>query len=403
MIRANVHRGASAVLRDISITASSRGALTLVGSGGVGKSTLLAALAGVSGVTLCSSADEPAFAGRALDDAAVARVWVKQHLRLDGNGTVREALQGILNLTPEAVATWWAAQAIDLGDDLLERAVEALSPGGRRLLAVLAALDREADMYLVDEPTTGMSPPCVAAVRRRLQALSEQALVVVATHDRGDCLALGGRTALIAGGTIQECSPTEQFFRQPQTNAGADYVRTGGCCVPSIAQRGRGADGIWWLEAGLLGGMSRPGLVASLEDQVQCMAAVDTGLLCCLEERCTYPVSALKDRAIAFHHLPVADMTPPTFDQALTLCRTAEPVLRKNRPVVVHCRGGLGRTGTALGVLLIWHGDTPQAAAAKVRAAQPHAIQTEAQMRFLYDFADRIQGWHTQAACYSTS
>lgn len=403
LMRACVHRGESVVLRDVSVAVPIRGALALVGSGGIGKSTLLAALAGAPGTAIRSHAGEPLFAGRALDDAVVTRVWVKQHQCLNGDGTVREALQRILRLTSEAFAAWWAAQAFDLADDVLKQPVAALSSASRRLLAVIAELAPDADLYLVDEPTADMAPLHVAMVRQRLKALAERALVVVATHDRGDCLALGGQTALIAGGTIQECAPSAQFFRQPGTAAGADYVRTGGCSVPSIAQRGRGADGIWWLEAGLLGGMSRPGMVAPLEDQWRSLAAANTGLLCCLEERCSYPVAGMKEHAIAFHHIPVADMTPPTFDQALALCRATEPVLRSNRAVVVHCRGGLGRTGTALATLLIWHGDVPQTAIAKVRAAQTHAIQTDAQMRFLYGFADRIQGWHTPAVPCSTS
>jgi atypical dual specificity phosphatase len=60
----------------------------------------------------------------------------------------------------------------------------------------------------------------------------------------------------------------------------------------------------------------------------------------------------------------------------------------------MHCRGGLGRTGTGLGALLIWFGDSADDAIAKIRRAQPLAIQSIPQVRFLYDFASRIRGWH---------
>jgi atypical dual specificity phosphatase len=46
-----------------------------------------------------------------------------------------------------------------------------------------------------------------------------------------------------------------------------------------------------------------------------------------------------------------------------------------------------------LASILIWFGDAAATAIERVRKAQPHAIQSAAQQRFLHDFADRIRGW----------
>jgi ADP-ribosyl-[dinitrogen reductase] hydrolase len=47
--------------------------------------------------------------------------------------------------------------------------------------------------------------------------------------------------------------------------------------------------------------------------------------------------------------------------------------------LVIHCKGGLGRTGVVAARLLIELGETPNAALARVRAARPGAVETPEQ------------------------
>lgn len=57
--------------------------------------------------------------------------------------------------------------------------------------------------------------------------------------------------------------------------------------------------------------------------------------------------------------------------------------LEQGQSVLIHCRAGLGRTGTVAARLLIEFGLEPRAAIGAVRAARPGAIETGAQERYV--------------------
>ncbi len=386
----NARNRARTLLRIPSLRVETPGLLWLVGPGGAGKSTLLLALAGQPAGDDCAFSGSIELDGHARLDAGDISL-VRQHARLEGGDMLIRTLQR---------AGLTATQAADLLREtgltqLAHRDAGDLPPRDSHFLTVMAGLARPARLYLLDEPSVDQDDARGAMIRARIADRARKATVVAVTHNRQDCLATGGTTALLAGGMLQEVASTDRFFSNPGTTAGRTYVETGNCnCVLSMpADQGR-LDGAWWLVPGLLGGMSRPGLVRDAEEQYDQLAEQGVRLLICLEEQCDYPVEPLRARGITRAHYPVADMTPPSFSQAVDICRQAEAPIRGNQAVVAHCRGGLGRTGTALAAILVWFGDAPADAIDKVRLAQPRAIQTAAQLRFLHDFADRIRGWH---------
>ena len=89
---------------------------------------------------------------------------------------------------------------------------------------------------------------------------------------------------------------------------------------------------------------------------------------------------------------PVTDGQPPTVEQLDRMARFIEEQIETwERPVVVTCRAGLGRTGTALAAFMNYVGYSSQAAIDFIRELRPGAIGTAGQEAAVNDYANFLK------------
>ncbi|MCF7994982.1 MAG: ADP-ribosylglycohydrolase family protein [Chromatiaceae bacterium] len=91
---------------------------------------------------------------------------------------------------------------------------------------------------------------------------------------------------------------------------------------------------------------------------------------------------AVEALGMDWYHLPIRDVQPPgqRFENRWVLAGLRlRRLLRRGHKVLIHCRGGLGRSGTVAARLLVELGVASQEAIAAVRSVRPGTIETRAQ------------------------
>ncbi|MBI5478280.1 MAG: cyclin-dependent kinase inhibitor 3 family protein [Deltaproteobacteria bacterium] len=85
---------------------------------------------------------------------------------------------------------------------------------------------------------------------------------------------------------------------------------------------------------------------------------------------------------------PIRDMSvPSSMDDLVALVERLGGLLAAGRTVVVHCWGGIGRTGLVAACCLVARGLAPAGAVTLVREARPGSLETPSQEEHVDDFA----------------
>lgn len=195
--------GGREVLRGAALSAAPGEIVALLGPNGVGKSTLLAVVAGV----IEPDAGAATLGGESLlGRRAPARArlgYVPEGAAAPPHLGVREllALVAALKRAPlpdEALLDRLGAAP------LLDQLVGSLSLGQRRRACLAAALVGDPALLVLDEPTNGLDPGGVAMLSALLRERADAGgIALVATHDLGFAEAIGGRAMRLVEGRVE--------------------------------------------------------------------------------------------------------------------------------------------------------------------------------------------------------
>ncbi len=107
--------------------------------------------------------------------------------------------------------------------------------------------------------------------------------------------------------------------------------------------------------------------------------------------------AALRGISVTHRRFPIVDFSLPERSTMLAILDEIDRALSDDRRVYVHCHGGLGRTGMAVGCYLVRHGCTGPQALQRIEAgwlsmsgrlSMPMSPETPAQVRFVLDWRE---------------
>jgi atypical dual specificity phosphatase len=290
-----------------------------------------------------------------------------------------------------------------------------LTMAAHRMLLIARLLSGGSPALLVDEPLTDISLAEEDSLLDFIAAVGRSRAVLVVLHNKQQARRLCDRVCLVTGGRIAEVTPAEEFFRAPRTALGRDFLSSGSCwpsaesavdgdaqpagvnaqqvrvtAIASAARERIPPREFHWVIKDRLAGMQRPGLLGDVDDELARLAAYGIKVLVSLTEE-PFDAAKLAEFGIEGVHVPIPDMGAPTLGAAIDLCRRIAAWTESGRATALHCRAGLGRTGTLLAAALVFQGLDAVKAIERVRLVNPRYIQSDVQLRFLHEFADALR------------
>ena len=210
----HTYYGVSHILQGISLSVDPGEVVAVIGRNGVGKTTLVRSIVGLT----------PPRSGRILfRDAEITRTpahkiarlgigLVPQGRRIFPSLSVREHLE--VTARRRGAAQWTLERMITLFPNLRERLAQTankLSGGEQQMLAAGRALVGNPDLLLMDEPTEGLAPLMVRELGRLVGALKEAGTSILLVEQQlAFVLRYSDRIYIISKGQIvHHCRPAE--------------------------------------------------------------------------------------------------------------------------------------------------------------------------------------------------
>jgi branched-chain amino acid transport system ATP-binding protein len=211
----DVFLGGSHVLKDVSFSVPDGGVTALLGRNGVGKTTTMRAIMGLSDRR-----------GRiALDGAELVRERTDRIVRR-GVGYVPEDRDIFATLTvaenlrlAERNGAAHYDLVYDLFPELRQRGAQragTLSGGQQQMLAIGRALLNENRLLLIDEPTKGLAPLLVTEVAKALEKAAEITTALLVEQNLGVVRRIADQVVVLDVGRVVHAGPAAAFLDDPE-------------------------------------------------------------------------------------------------------------------------------------------------------------------------------------------
>ena len=225
--------GSHEVLRDINLTVKKGEVISIIGSSGSGKSTMLRC------VNLLETPTDGRilFEGKDIADKSMKLsqyrakvVMVFQQFNLFNNMTalancVRPQMIVLKRSRTEAEAEAKKyLEMVGMSAYLNARPAQ-LSGGQKQRIAIARALSMNPDAILFDEPTSALDPEMVGEVLSVMKKLAESGLtMLVVTHEMGFARDVSSRVIFMDGGVIVEDGNPAEVFGNPKVPRTREFL-----------------------------------------------------------------------------------------------------------------------------------------------------------------------------------
>jgi len=214
--------GQSHVLQGISLSISEGEVVSLLGRNGVGKTTTLRSIMGLtpprSGKILLHNVD---VAGKPPFQIAKMGIgYMPDDRRIFPDLTLYENLELARRLSKRAKVSWTFEKVYQLFPvfiDLKERKGTQLSGGEQKMLAIGRALMKNPDLLLLDEPSEGLAPLIVqnlAEVTARIRG--EGVTILLADQNLKFCRKTSDRGYILEKGMVQHQGLMEEIWQNEE-------------------------------------------------------------------------------------------------------------------------------------------------------------------------------------------
>ena len=149
---------------------------------------------------------------------------------------------------------------------------------------------------------------------------------------------------------------------------------------------------------GQLAGTPKPGIFFEAEYDLKALHRVGVRHLVSLMGEEVPQADENAVHGLSTSWFAITDMAAPTLKQAVDICHHLDSQAQLGQATAVHCKAGMGRTGTVLCAYLIWRGESAFNALEKARTIEPRWVQSQQQVDFLEAFEAHVQTLTTSSS-----